>query len=312
MSPSRRKSLSGSDNRRRRPGGLRPPLRSRLDLTKGQKGAAGRQTCRGGFTLMEMMISVTVLSFSAMVFGGLMLAISSAWDHSTSLEDGRRQAQATLSRIKWMVQQSGTYATTGQSTTLGLAVVTTTWGAYPAPTTLCVWSGGTNGGMNALGLQNRLPVASELVVYTQDLTIPSRLVEVTFPGDSTIVDFNSNSFASTIQTLLASNSRQTVLICDRLHVTTSQTSAPGLGDLRFELTESPSDSDIASVAVGSQAWNDLSWGQGLVGADRGLRTTNLRIELLLDPDPTKPATDNGYSTAIPFFGSVNRQYVFQP
>lgn len=278
-------------------------------LRRGQFPRSARKI-RAGFTLIEMMISMSILSFAAAVFGGLMLAISAAWDHSTALEDSRRQAQTSLSRIKWMIQQSGTYRISGRSTQLGLAVISTSWGSYQAPTGLVVWSGGTNGGMNSQGLQSRLPKASELVVYVPD-TNPSRLVEVTFPGSSIDVDFQASSFVGTVQSLMASASRRTILLCDRLHATTASGSSSSTGNIRFELMASPTDSQISAVALGSQGWNDLPWGQGLVSADGGLRTANVRIELLLDPDPNKITTDNGYSTAVPFLGSANRQYVFQ-
>jgi hypothetical protein len=254
---------------------------------------------------------MTILSFTAAVFGGLMLAISSAWDHSTSLEDSRRQAQSAHSRIRWMIQQAGTYRVSGQSTTPGIGVVSTTWGFYQAPTILVVWSGGSSGGMNAQGLQARLPLASELVVFAPD-TNPARLVEVTFPGNSTAIDFRAANFASSIQTLMASNTRKTILLSDRIHVVPVQGSLPALAAMRFEIRSTPTDSQISSVVVGSQNWNDLPWGGGLVSADRGLRTINVSVELMLDPDPNKVTTDCGYTTAIPFLGSVNRQYVYQP
>lgn len=268
------------------------------------------RTLRTGFTLIEMMISMSIVSFAAAVFGGLMLAITAAWDHSTAVEDSRRQAQTAMSRIKWMIQQSGTYRISGQSTQIGLAVISSNWGSYQAPACLVVWSGGSNGGMNSQGLQSRLPKASELVVYAPD-TNPSRLVEVTFPGSSTNVDFQASSFIDTLQTLMASTSRRSILLCDRLHATSSQGSSSSIGNSRFEVVFSPTDSQISAVALGSQGWNDLPWGQGLVAADCGLRTANVRMELLLDPDPKKITTDNGYSTAVPFLGSANRQYVYQ-
>lgn len=268
---------------------------------------------RAAFTLIELIFSMAILSFSAAVFGGLMLAISGAWEHSTALEDSRRQAQAALGRIKWMVQQCGTYRVSGGATTPGLAVVGTNWGGYQAPTTLVVWSGGSHGGMNAQGLQSRLPVASELAVYVPDSTNPALLVEVTFPGNTIAIDFNASDFTTRIATLLSSTSRQSVVLADRVHVTPStQTSLPRLGNVRFELRQAPTNSEIAAVTVGSQGWNNLAWGQGLVGADYGLRIANVRIELLLDPDPRKPASDRGFSTALPFPASVNRQYVYEP
>jgi len=280
----------------------RPTVRQRLRLR-----------VRAGFTLVELIFSMSVLSFSAAVFGGLMLAVNSGWDHATALEESRRQAQTSLSRIKWMVQQAGTYRVTGRPTTLGVAVIPTNWGSYQAPTMLVVWSGGSSGGMNAQGLQSRLPLASELVVYCPHPTAPTTLVEATFPTSNSTVDFASASFSSTIQSLLTSTTPQYVKLCDRLHVTVStQAGLPTLANIRFEMTSSPTDTDIAAVTVGSQGWNNLSWSQGLIAADRALRTTNLRIELMLDPNPKLTATNNGYTTAIPFPGSVNRQYVYQP
>lgn len=267
---------------------------------------------RAGFTLVELVFSMTILSFASVVLAGLMLAINGAWDHATALEDGRRQAQATISRIKWMVQQAGTYKTSGQSTMLGIAVLASDWSGYQAPGTLVIWSGGANGGMNAQGLQSRLPIASELVVYKTDSANPARLLEVTFPTNNTSIDFRSSSLATTVQTLLTSVSRQQVLLCDRIHVTPALGASSSAGDIHFELMNSPSDSSLAGVTVGSQQWNELPWGQGLVSADRGLRTTNIRLELMLDPDPQHPSMNGTLTTAIPYFGSVNRQYVYQP
>ncbi len=275
-----------------------------------------RAFARAGFTLVELMSSLVILTMSMTVLSGLMLAISQAWDHSTALEESRKQAQATMSRIRWMVQQAGTYRMAGQSTTLGVAIVNQTWLYYQTPTTLVVWSGGSTGGMAAQGVQSRLPIASELVVYAPDAKSPSNFVELTFPGNSTQVDFRAVSFTTTINTLIAWTNRNSVKLCDRLRVTTVQNfgwfSAPSVGNSRFELTYSPTDSQIAGASPGSQNWNDLPWAQGMVGADNGLRTANVRIELLLERDPAKPKTDNNYSTALPFFGSANRQYVFQP
>ena len=275
-----------------------------------------RVIARAGFTLVELMSSLVILTMTMTVLSGLMLAIGQAWDHATALEEGRKQSQATMSRIRWMVQQAGTYRLTGQSTTLGVATVDQTWLYYQAPTTLVVWSGGSTGGMAAQGLLSRLPVASELVVYAPDAKTPSKFFELTFPGNSTQVDFRASSFTTTINTLMAWPNRQSVKLCDRLRVTTGQSfgwyTVPSVGNSRFELTYSPTNSQLAAATPGSQNWNDLPWAQGMVGADNGLRTANVRIELLLERDPTKPQTDNGYTTALPFFGSANRQYVFQP
>jgi hypothetical protein len=275
-----------------------------------------RAPARAGFTFVELIASTAILTLTMTVLSGLMLAIGSAWDHATALEESRRQAQAATSRIRWMVQQAGCYRLAGQATTLGVATLDQTWLYYQSPSTLVIWSGGANGGMAAQGLQSRLPLASELVVIAPDSTTPSKLVELTFPGNSTQIDFRASSFASTIRSLMSWPSRQSVQLIDRLRVTPGQNygwyNVTSVGNSRFELTYSPSDSQLSGVTPGSQAWNDLPWALGLVGANSGLRSANIRIELLLERDPVRPQTDNNYTTALPFFGSATRQFVYQP
>ena len=65
-------------------------------------------SARAGFTFVELMASLVILTSTLTVLSGLMLAISQAWDHATALEEGRRQSLATMSRIRWMTQQAGT------------------------------------------------------------------------------------------------------------------------------------------------------------------------------------------------------------
>lgn len=269
---------------------------------------------RAAFTMLELLIAMTILSFSVAIFTGLTLATTTAWDHSSDLEETRRQAQSVLNRIKWMVPQAGTYRLAGQSTVVGLAVVSTSWAFYQAPATLVVWSGGAAGGMHQQGELSRLPLASELVVYCPDTRNPAEFVEATFPGNTTSMDFRSTTFPTAIQALLASTSCQKVRLCDRLHGTAAQgmgSGAANIANARFEISLTPSETAIAGVTTASAAWNSLPWSQGLVGDDRGLRTANVRVELLLDPDPASVTASNGFSTAIPFPGSVNRTYVYR-
>ena len=169
--------------------------------------------------------------------------------------------------------------------------------------------------MADLEVQSRLPVASELVIYAPDAQSPSKFVELTFPGNSTSVDFRAADFSTVVASLMNSSNRKSVTLCDRLKVTTGDEfgmyGIPSIGNSRFEVAYSPTDDQILMVSPGSQNWNDLPWAQGMVGADNGLRSFNVRIELLLERDPTKPQTDNGFTTALPFFGSANRRYVYQ-
>lgn len=86
--------------------------------------------------------------------------------------------------------------------------------------------------------------------------------------------------------------------------------ASGVGNVRFTLTMTPSDADLASVSPQTTAWTQLNWPQGTFGNRSGMRQANLQIELQVEPDGIVRASDT--VTAIPFFGSASVRYVYEP
>ena len=146
---------------------------------------------RRGMTLAELLISMAIMGLMAVVLAGMSNAVNSAWAYTKGVESTEQQAAAAFGRIKYMLAHTGTYRLTGQPARLGMAVVNRTVGSATIPDVLVLWTGGRNGGMAALGIQARLPVASELLVYTWDSTLPSQLLEVAFPSSSNNVDFNA-------------------------------------------------------------------------------------------------------------------------
>lgn len=300
-------------------------------------------------TLPELLISMVILGLMSVVLAGMSNAVNSAWAYTKGVEVTELQATAALDRIKFMVLQTGAYRVTGQPPRLGMGVVTRSVGTTTVPDVLVLWTGGRNGGMSALGTQARLPVASELLIYTWDVGLPNQFSEVAFPGSTTNVDFAANNFGDTISTLLASSAADRIPLCDRLRVSalsTSSTSTTGtssggssgssgtmyamtgmtmptsptptasvpvstqsVGNVRFGISWAPTDVELAGVTPGTAQWYQVNWPQGVVGSRSGMRQATLSLEVQIEPDGVAAGT--GAVTAIPFFDSGSVRYVYE-
>ena len=278
--------------------------------------AQGLQVCeRRGLTLVELTMALTITSMLSVVMGGLVLAVQTAWEHTTGLEDAEVQARAALARIKYMVSQAGTYQQAGQSTWLGLAVIPHKAGNEELPDVLVVWSGGRDGGLSTADIQTRLPRIDELVIYAPAVDKPGHLVEVAIPSDTRDIDFDAIGFDELILALLESPQAEAALLCDRLRVINladpaSLTNRLTAG-IRFDLDQTPNNTVLAGVIPGGTDWYDLPWPQGLVSSESGIRQATLRIELQLQG--REPGTATGQSSiSLPFFGSASVRYAYAP
>ncbi len=92
--------------------------------------------------------------------------------------------------------------------------------------------------------------------------------------------------------------------------TTSSSKTQSVANLRFTLTQNPTDIELASATPQTTAWTQLSWPQGTFGNRSGMRQATLQIELQVEPDGIARASDT--VTAIPFFGSASLRYVYEP
>ena len=266
-------------------------------------------------TLVELLISMAIMGLMSVVLAGMSNAVNSAWVYTKGVEVTELQANAALERIKFMLSQTGGYRVTGQPPRLGVAVVTRSVGSTTVPDVLVLWTGGRNGGLAALGTQARLPVASELLVYTWDVGLPNQLSEVAFPSSATNVDFAASTFADTISSLLASPSVDRIPLSDRLRVSllpnkSSAASTQSVGNVRFGVTWAPTDAELANVSPVTSQWYQLNWPQGTVGSRSGMRQATLNLEVQIEPDGVVAGT--GVVTAIPFFDSASVRYVYEP
>jgi Tfp pilus assembly protein PilV len=87
-------------------------------------------------------------------------------------------------------------------------------------------------------------------------------------------------------------------------------SIPPIGCVRFTLTMTPTDDQLASASPNTTAWTQLNWPQSLYSSHSGIRQATLSIELQIEPDGIARASDT--VTAIPFFDSAMRRYVYEP
>ena len=290
---------------------------------------------RRGMTLAELLISMTILSMMSVVLAGMSNAVNSAWSYTKGVEDSDLQARAAIERIEFMISQTGSYDLTGQPTRLGLAVVPRTAGTTTLRDTLVLWTGGRSGGMAANGVQSRLPIVGELLIYTWDPRTPSQLLEVGFPNQTAAFDFAASDLPTQVANLLSSAAAENIPLCERLRVSalsssaaatsgslamsgsSSSTSASAVdgstmsvANVRFSLTQTPSDDDLAAAAPQTVAWTQLSWPQANYSGRSGMRQATLQIELQIEPDGIVRASDT--VTAIPVFGSASVRYVYEP
>ena len=296
-------------------------------------------------TLAELLISMTILSVISVALAGMSQAVNSAWSYTKGGEETDLQARAALERIEFVVSQIGTYKVAGQPTRLGAAVVSRPVGKYQLPDVLVLWTGGRSGGMAANGVQSRLSVVGELLIYSWAASSPSQLIEATFPGQTAAFDFAASDLSTQVTNLLASKTVEVIPLCEQLRVSSlgssnsavvsstspsgpSSPSSPSLptsqpssqssssstsmsvGNLRFTLTQTPSDNDLAEAAPQTAAWTQLNWPQNSFGNRSGMRQANLQMELQVEPDGIVRASDT--VSAIPFFGSASVRYVYEP
>ncbi len=267
-----------------------------------------------GFTLVELVMGMGISSILVFVIGGLVFAVQQANSLSQNLEAVTTQAQASIDRIEFMVSHAGTYRGSNGTIQPGIAIVTRQLAGMEFPEILVIWSGGREGGMADAGTLDRLPLVSEMIVYTYDPEDASRLVEIAFPNVDVEVDFTDDDFGDRVRAGIHSDLAESILLCDRLSMTDlsqDSSSLTGIGHMRFEMETSPSDGDLSGINPGTEAWNNLRWAQGISTSSSGIRQTNVRIELQLSSEPVNHA-ETDEIVAIPFFGSVSHRHVYHP
>ncbi|QDT66976.1 prepilin-type N-terminal cleavage/methylation domain-containing protein [Calycomorphotria hydatis] len=270
------------------------------------------QQNRRGLTLIELIIAMTVTAGLLTVLSGVMIAVESARDHTEGVSDTLHHAEMIHDRIGRAINRCGVYQIGAGSITCGIATLQTTTGAVTVPDTLVVWAGEEATPLADEGVIDRLPLRSELRIFAPHDSDSRRLDEITFPSATGTIDFTSGTFASEIETLLASSSAVRTKLTDRIRGAVIPSSMLGAGQsvssVRFVITEQPTDGEIAS-ASDEASWIALPWAGGVRTLESGLRAVTVETELQFDILPVRNTDES--DGAYPSFRRTSRHYLHE-
>lgn len=265
---------------------------------------------RRGMTLIELLLATTIV---AMVFGtlaALASGVRQAYEHTEAYGLTTQHARVVLERIHRTAVEA-----VASDEFPGFIVVPREQSGHSFPEMLIVWSprtflGDPKPAQNPEGL----PRYNEVVIFCPHPTIPSRLVEMTFPFVSNEVPppDEMGRWQAELEALIKGNYWATATLTDLLRtaaVTDNVTSTTRrLGAVRFSTRLRPSEAEWEDFLAGDLAWKELSWVQGVYGADMGLRQNWVRIEVQLVAGVDEVATGDGAYQPVTFYDSAALYY----
>ncbi len=278
-----------------------PPLCPRALAVKQQR----QPRLRSGFTLLELMISISIMVIVMGSLGAMAKAVNQGANYGETYGTATQHARVAMERIAASVRG----ATTSNQFP-GMIVITETVGGWKFPDILVVWHP-EGDPVDPDGL----PRVNELRVYSPNPDSPNELLEITFPDDTRTVPSPTDTAAWLTEAALAKTSSSGIrtVLTDMLRtaqVNSLATSRRGLA--RFIVRYRPSEQEMANHAAGSADWADLAWPQGIYSDQVGMRQAWLRMELQLLPGSTSVGAPSSGNTAIPFLGSASRFFEVHP
>lgn len=265
----------------------------------------GRRKPRRGFSLLELMVAMTIMVIVMGSLGAMSKAVNEGALYGETYGTATQHARIAMERIAASVRG----ATTSDKFP-GVLVVDESESGWEFPDFLVVWH------PDGLAADpDGLPRANELRVYCPNPETPNELLEITFPSDPHIVPDPSNEAAWLAEAAAMKGSARgvrTVLtnMLRTAQVTNLATSARGV--VRFAVRYRPSEGEMTAYAAGSTDWDDMAWPQGIYTSNVGLRQVWLQMELQLVPASTSVGERSADATAIPFLGSASCFYEVHP
>ena len=264
-----------------------------------------RSRIRSAITLLELLIAMSLMVMIVGSLGVLARGVQMSYEHGEGYGTITQHARIVVERIERLVNEA-----TANEQFPGFLILSETESGFSFPDTLVVWH------PNGAALDpNGLPRMNELVIFCADPTLPSQLVELTAPADTTVMPATSDQtgWLSRIQAMKVSAQTQKTCLTTLLRtcLVNSTSSTRARGAIRFAWRKSPSDAEWASYVAGTTAWKNLSWVQGSYGANTGLCQSWLRFEVQLAPASNVTATNEYVMLPVPFFGSAAVYYQLQ-
>ena len=216
---------------------------------------------RRGLTLIELMISIMILSFTVAALGMMSRAVEISSEYNQGYGTATQHARVTLDRLDRAVNQA--YA---NSSWAGVWVTEDAIGSWNFPETLVVWRpSGTPA--NPQGA----PLVSELVLFCPNPLSTNQFLEITFPGDSRALPSASNAatFKAFVDGLKTAAGANKVLLTDLVRTAVISGSAQPRAAVRFVVTQSPTDAQMLTYP--SVTWQNLPWPQGICSPTMGVR-----------------------------------------
>jgi hypothetical protein len=265
---------------------------------------SSRRRPRRGLTLAELLVAGTVLVLIGGAMSTLAYAVYASYEVCRDQSQAAQHARVSLDRIERAVSEA-----TASESFPGCLIVNFTADGYTFPDSLAVWRpSGTAADPTGL------PRVNELIVFSCTPSEPNKLLEMTWPANTSAAPAASNQFGwrALIDSFHSSTETVKNQLTDRLHVGRVDTTPliEGLlttrrGMIRFKRMMAPSDSQWSAYRGGQRSWQSIDWPLDLYGSQTGMRTVNLQVELQvlsgneLHPEP------------LPFFGSANVTYALR-
>lgn len=254
-----------------------------------------RPACRGGLTLIELLMVTSILVMMAGAMAALATVVQSGAEFHHENSVVTQSGRVALERIERAISSA-----TASDEFPGCFVYSEQLDAWNFPDTLIVWCP-----RSAAVDPDGRPMINELVVFCPHPGAPTELLEIRLDnasGSAPALD-DTTGWQSLMAEFKLGNGAQRVTLTDLLRAAAppdSEASIPR-GAVRFDVRLRPSAAEWSEFQMGSRDWGDLSWAQGIHGSGTGLRQTWCRIELQLQIEHFS-AADAG--TATPFFGSA--------
>jgi hypothetical protein len=258
-------------------------------------------TSRAGLTLVELLISVSIIALTAVALGTLARATQISAAYVEGHSNAAQHARVTSERIRRAVQTG-----TANETFPGVVLFAETVSADRFPDTIVVWKPAE--GATAAS-PTGLPRFSELVIFCPNPTQPNELLEITSRDDLRTVPALSNvgQWTTELSALKVGNVSKKVLLTDMLQTARANASSAARACVRFEVRLRPTAAEITSFRNGTLAWDEIAWPQHWYGESTGMRQTWVRMELQLLPNSRANGTASA-SMAIPFLSSAALYY----